>query len=467
MYKIFTGILLIMLALPFGIETVYGQTEVHGVLLSTDGEPMPATVISIRQADQADIFARYDPISADEDGSYRLTLNAPGIYNITFRGVYHQGVTIPVLITNQPVIRMDVVLLPVFFNDGRYFENEEYLSWIRVVGDFNDYDFNTGSNFSLNDDGSISAFIPVTADTVRFQVRGLSYGRGGSATPIPPLDEINIHPNNSFEAVRYRDLPDDSLEVRFIPGESIPYQRYLPSDDESIPFTIRGIISLHEESDRHWIWPLELGFFGTTLHIAEGQDITAGISPEDQIAWQAKYQNDYRGDKLMERKRSALTYLEENGLDSQQKGLLHMAYAATVYRLNGQQRLYDQQRDNAPDGMEIEVENIPDFEINTDVIVAIPDLISPSHPAWARFYGISQLLLEESSAGDEVLRYLHQIVEYHPDELVVQRILADVIRYLAPDYQSVEEMEVYRVVVERFGEGDAARQAHRVFQSAD
>lgn len=467
MYKIIMCILLTFLSVFTLPVVVFGQTEVYGVLLSTDGDPMPATVISIRMENQSDIFGGYNDVQVGEDGSYTLTLREPGLYYISFRGVYHQAVTVPLLVTDQPAIGMDMVLLPVYFNDGRYFDNDEYLSWIRVVGDFNKYDFKTGIPFSRNDDGSISAFIPARADTVRYQVRGLGYGRGGT-TPLPLADEYNVRPNSTFESVVYNDLPEDSLEVRFIPRQTIPYKRYLPDGAESVPYSVNGFIRFHRELDMYWIQPLTVhqGAF-RSFQIVD-YDITSGIPSEDQKQYQASNMNSFRLSPLMEEKQWVMAALDTPGLHPQQEALLLMAYVAVLHRIEMWQQQRDHMRERMPGARtDDEAEEVFDFdtdiEIDTGLLLKIPERVSPVHPAWNRAYTAQRFIMEKTEYDERVIDYLHNMIEHHPDERVVITSMNELIRYQVVHFSAVEEMRVYQLVLERFGEGEIARRAHEAF----
>jgi len=446
----------------------FGQTEVHGVLLSTNGEPLPATVISIRQENQRDIFGGYDDVQAADDGSYHLSLADPGIYFITFRGAYHHSLTLPVLVTGQPAIRMDVALLPAYFNDGRYFNNDEYLSWIRVVGNFNNYDFNTGIPFSLNDDGSISAFIPVDGDTVRYQARGLAYGRGG-ATPLPLADEYNVRPNSTFEAVVYTNpTEEDSLEVRFTPNQTIPYKRYLPDGSESLPFTINGIIHFHRNLDKYWIKPLSVNQWPFRPFQVVDYDIAPGIPPENQKRYQVSNRAAFRLGQLMEEKKWVMAGMDTPGLHPQQEAVLLMAYTAVLGRIETWQGQRDRMREMRPD-VKFDDEAMEtfdfdaDIEIDTALLLKITERVSPVHPAWNRASGTLRFIMEKTGEDERVVDYLYKMVEHHPSERVVVASMNELIRYKVPHFTSANEMDVYQLAVERFGEGNIARRAHETF----
>lgn len=464
MFRIIFIIPLLISAFLYPFNLLKGQAVIHGKLLSVDGSPMQSSFISIQKENQTDIFERYDDPVVSDEGDYKFMLRNPGLYRITFRGVYHETLSIPLLIINQKTIEIDVLLFPFYFNDGHYFNNEGYLNWIRIVGNFNDYDYEKGTPFYLNDDGSISAFIPVLGDTVRYQVRGLTYGRGGS-TPLPLADEYNIRPNKTFESVRYRNLPDDSLEIRYLPGKTIPYQRNLPGHVDNVTSPINGVVYIHDEKDKNWVWPIGLiRSFWISFHLSD-QEVRSGIPADRQVEIQERYLDRFSIKRPVNEMELILAELEKKDLHPQQRAMLHLAYAATLNRIEMRKQQIERMKEMRPDSLQIEFEEIPEVEIEQDVITAIPELVSPAHPAWNYLYVTPQLLHNLLTTETDMVQYLHQIVEHHPNELVVGRMVTAILQAKAVDYGSVEEMEVYQIILKRFGEGDIARQAHRLFHN--
>jgi len=447
------------------------QTTIHGKLLSVDGSILPKTVISIHQDSPRDIFSEYDDIYAGADGKYRFELHEPGIYNITFRGIYHRPFTIPFLVIDQPSIEMDVLLLPAYFNDGRYFSNEEYLHWIRVVGNFNNYDYHTGIPFSENEDGSISAFIPVTSDTVRYQVRGLGYGWGGHA-PLPLADKYQIRDDRSFESVLYNNLPADSLEIRYIPGETIPFERKLPSARQEW-LNASGFVNFKSSEDRHWTEPISLmHVIGTSIPFIE-RDLTSGLAEDEQVHYLNKFYSIESAEHLLEVKQRFLMNLDNPDIHPRQREILFLGYAALIYQIeisklrleyimnDSEERLSS----NRKKGIEVVLNRLDETTIDKEILMQISEQVVPVHPLWSRAQMLPQFLLQAIDGEHNFIEYFTEIVKHHPAELAVERVISALVRELAEDYETVEDMEVYQIVVERFGEGEVARRAHDAFRA--
>ena len=447
------------------------QTAIHGKLLSVDGSILPKTVISIHQDSPRDIFSEYDDIYAGTNGSYRFELQEPGIYNITFRGIYHRPLTIPILVIDQPSIEMDVLLFPTYFNDGRYFINEEYLHWIRVVGNFNNYDYHTGIPFSENEDGSISAFIPVISDTVRYQVRGLGYGWSGH-TPLPLADEYQIREDRSFESVLYNKLPADSLEIRYIPGETIPFERELSAAQQEW-LNASGFVSFKNSEDRQWTEPISLmHVIGSSIPFIE-RDLTSGLAADEQIHYLNKFYSLESAEHLIEVKHRFLKSLDYPDIHPRQREILFLGYAALLFQVEFQKRRLEyimndsdeRLSSNRKERLDDVLNRLDDITIENEILMQIPEQVIPVHPLWSRAQMLPQFLLNVTGGERNFIEYFTEIVKHHPAESAVERVISALVRELADDYETVEEMEVYQIVVERFGEGEVARRAHEAFRA--
>ena len=469
---------IIALLLLFGsisISVAAAQTTIKGRMLSVDGRTIPETLISVSRENPTDMFDRFEDQSAESDGTYKITIQEPGIYNVTFKGIYHRSITIPFLIVHQDDIEMDLLLLPNVYNDGRFFGNEEYLQWIRVFGNFNSYDYSNGIPFSLNADGSISAFIPVAADTVRYQVRGLGYGRAG-AMPLPLADEYGTREDKTFESVIYHNLPPDSIEVRYVPGETIPFQRVIPADTDHEWLNASALISFKNSTDRYWAEPIVLiRYFRRIIPIIE-RDLKTGLSDAEYVVYLKRfYLPDNTADHLTESIERIKKEASNPSLHPEQRAVLTLGYAAAHYRLEMYQRMLQRNQLSIRDMLNAgtrgdtvsDTELIDHIAIDTELILKIPDLIVPTHPVWNRAQMLPQYLLNSTDTNPVFLDYFLEVVKHHPDENVIQHMLGALIRKQAQNYKTVEEMNVYKAIIERFGERELARRAHEIFRSAN
>lgn len=457
--------LLIVFALLLGLvwQPAVSQTSFSGKVLSVDGRPIPKAAISIQPENQRDIFSdTYDDIFPEKNGSYQFEINDAGLYRIIVKGVFHKWMSIPVMVYDQPSMEMNVLLLPKYFNDGFYFEEENYMSWIRVIGNFNNYSYETGKQFSLNTDGSISAFIPITSDTIRYQVRGLTYGQGSAV--LPQADEFRLREDGSFEALLYNDLPGDSLEIRYISNSTIPFQRNLPYEKDPQEIVLNGFLSLPDQKTKNWIWPLSLLQPYNKTYYFIGPDFSDNVPVKMQRDIQKKYIQIFFNDDLPEDVEQIETELSKEELHPQQRVILTMGYASVLGWM-ARKTLFQQMRSkeflqvgNKPEKL------IPKMEPDSEILLSIPDIVPPFHPAWRyNNNGAVEYLLMESSDPEKFVNYFEDVVRFHPDERAVRTIITAIIRNTGSNYSSVEEMPVYQIIIDRFGEKELARDAHLTF----
>lgn len=459
MWKFYFLILFILFQFDATLHEAYSQTSIRGHVLSADGRTIPKTVISIRPEIQRDIFSgHYEDVFPEEDGSYQFQIDEPGLYRIIFKGVFHSGISLPVMIYDQPAMTMNVLLMPRYFNDGYYFSEDNYTDWIRVYGNFNDYNYNTGKKFTLNPDGSISAFIPVNSDTIRYQVRGLTYGRGNSV--LPTADEYQLREDCSFESVLYNNLPKDSLEIRYEPGKTIPFIRNVPEEINPHEIILGGVVSLQNQENENWIRPLSiLQPYNTTFEFTDWK-ISSGIPVQTQKEVQREKIGNMWDSDFGETLKVVKTELNKPNLHPQQKALLSMSYASVLGWM-ARKTMFQQMRRRHLE----QPEEIPKVEQDSEILRTIPEIVPPYHPAWKYNNGAVDYLLTEAGDPQKFIEYFREAVRSHPDDRAVQLIAMSIIRHCGSEYSSVEEMPVYELIVERYGEGDLARNAHQVFIS--
>lgn len=427
-------------------------------MLSVDGTTIPETVISVHPENRGDIFSgQFEDVFPNEDGSYQLQIQEPGLYRITFRGVFHQELRIPLMIYDQPSMRMNVLLMPMQFNDGLYFDEHNYLEWIRIIGNFNDYDYHTGKQFSLNPDGSISAFIPVNFDTIRYQVRGITYKQGGTA--LPPADEFHYREDSGFESVLYNDLPKDALKIDYDPDHTIPFKRHLPKDVDPLKIVLNGFISLENPEDENWIQPLSLlQPYLRTFHIAEWE-MSTGIPVQTQKEVQKKYADTVFNTDLGEEFEKVSRNLRQDKLHPQQRAILTMSYASILGWM-ARKTLFQQMISENQ-----QLENHSEITADKEIINLIPEIVPALHPAWIYNNGAADYLLTKTDDTEKFVDYFYEIVKHHPNDRAVQLIASSIIRHFGSEYSSVEEMPVYQIILERYGENDVARDAQMAFRN--
>lgn len=430
------------------------QTVISGKVLSVDGSLIAKAEVSTVIPGVRDIFAdRQIKVEVAEDGAFQLKLDQPGIYRLSVKGVFHQTMNIPVLIYDQPSIEMNILMLPKPYKSGRHFENEGYLQWFRVIGNFNNYDFRSGEKFTLNKDGSISATVPVTSDTMRIQVSGISYGQGAGA--ITPADRYELLPDNSFASVLYKNLPEDSLEIRYKPNESIPYRRVVLEGRSSESLPIDGFLTFRNNYDRYWVEPLITMQAIPFRYRIVDYSFSEGIPPLDQIAFQ-KGEGESFFDVDWSRSIDTITNaLNNSSLHEQQKNLLLVAYVGVVHRANMRRDYFYRGRQN---------EKPPEIEYDRVIIDRIFEEIEPGHTVWAGSSQIPIFLLELLQFDNRSVAYFTDLVLYQNSDDLAVRVSQAIVKGTAQNYTSVDQMPIYQAILQRFGEGYELMRAEMIFE---
>ncbi|MDZ7755596.1 carboxypeptidase-like regulatory domain-containing protein [Rhodohalobacter sp.] len=432
----------------------FAQTVISGKVLSADGSLIPKAEVSTIIPGIKDIFTdKQIRVEVAEDGAYRLQLDQPGIYSLTVRGVFHHTMYIPVLVYDQPSMEINVLMLPKAYKDGRHFGNEGYLQWIRVLGNFNDYDFHSGEEFTLNKDGSISTMVPVTSDTMRIQVSGLNYGMGTSA--ITPADRYEQLSDNSFVSVLYKNLPADSLEIRYIPNETIPYRRTVLEDRTPNSLPIDGFLAFRNDHDRYWVEPLIAMRSIPFRYRIVDYSFSEGIPPTDQLEFQNSEIESFF-DVDWRRSIDEITgALKNSSLHEQQVNLLLVAYVGVAHRANMSRDYLKSIRGN---------DKLPEFEYNPEIIERIFEEVEPGHTVWARSSQIPLFLMDLQQFDERSVAYFTDLVRNHNSDDLAVRVSQAIVERTAQNYTSVDQMPVYQAILQRFGEGNALLRAEMIFE---
>lgn len=173
------------------------------------------------------------------------------------------------MIYDQGQINMSIYLVPALYRSGRHFDKQKYLKWIRVYGNFNNYDFFTVESFRANNDGPISAFIK----TIRYQVKGLSNG----SDTLPGADDYAVR-GRGFEAVLFNTSEANSIELRYHPEEKRTYNFKKPDGPMPWHVPLRTFLHFTRPTAKFWIEPLQLTGSNImkfrTLSDSEVSDIT-------------------------------------------------------------------------------------------------------------------------------------------------------------------------------------------------
>ncbi|MFU8812466.1 MAG: carboxypeptidase-like regulatory domain-containing protein [Balneolaceae bacterium] len=437
---------------------VVAQTIIEGTVRSANDDPIPLVHIQTVPQGPSDLFNRPQQHTAADDGSFAITLTEHGLYNMTFSGVFHRPVTIPLIITGQEVIRFDLKLHVRPYDDGRYFKNEEYLQWIRVYGDFNDYDFHSGISFSLDED-NLYADISSPADTLRLQARGLSQG----VSALPGADWYERRRNGSFQSVFVRPSSGEPLTIRFNPKQPTPF--HPPDGGRSIftPAADSQELYVHSEEMFHLLYSAALfnpAMIGLTVVYC-----TADSECRSASALPFWFTSRYRGWAT-----TAAEQVEqiEAIIRNEPVGPMALqAYLSAYVALVGSDHQAAEYRNRMQAQMGVDAPATEPIPVNTDLLRAFAEQVSPLHPLFHSRTGIVVQLLQLSEFSDYAIRFAEEAAKHHQNDLLVRETFLALIEHRAGEFESIEEMPYYRWIVQRYGENNLARRAILTFRDVN
>jgi thiol-disulfide isomerase/thioredoxin len=136
-----------------------GQSTISGRVVGADGRPMP----------KADVHLLYDggrrPFASAEvapDGSFTISTDRTGVLELQVTGVNHASYSVPLLIETPRAITLDVRLVP--HATGTSFDD------IRIIGDFNDFDFDSGKQLAKGKNGTYSITLKTPLKSFSYQI---------------------------------------------------------------------------------------------------------------------------------------------------------------------------------------------------------------------------------------------------------------------------------------------------------
>lgn len=352
---------------------------------------------------------------------------------------------------------MDLYILPKRVNDGRYFHRDSYRFWIRAYGNFNDFDFHSGTHFTYNEDGSISAEIVTDMDPLEYQIRGISQG----PDVLPGAAYYRLLENNSFAAVIPN--PDGKVTITYEPGNIKPFERVVPKIQNLSDFTHSSFFYFHNPDDQHWVYPLLLarGHSPRALLLNSIDDIRFDdvLISTPGFGSPSLFVQRYNAG-IAKALNNVSEWLKSENLYSQQESALLIAYIGLIHQAIWyyQQLVGNQIRNRENDAII--------FDLNPEIARKIVSSVSPNHPLWASAGNVPEILITLLNESDSVISYVENVARNHQEYDVVRVAYQALISRNAPKYATIEEMPYYNWIIEQHGQGSLARLARSWYSTA-
>ncbi|NUO81350.1 redoxin domain-containing protein [candidate division KSB1 bacterium] len=229
----------VAVALLFLSSTIFAQSVsvISGKLLGHDGKPMRKAQVEVFYTQQPGKAATTAP--ADAQGDFTLRFEHTGLLSLRCVGVNHYQHMIPLWI-EPPVHEKLTVRL-------RLYEYVDDFSEVRILGDFNEYDFNSAEPMARQSDGTYVFETETEADTFAYQLLGVEktersingtqsddwvYDNGGDYRSVVKVTNKKV--KVVFDPAKLpRGKPGDEVLVRFDSPNSFSSRFYVLHDEQA------------------------------------------------------------------------------------------------------------------------------------------------------------------------------------------------------------------------------------------
>jgi len=143
----------------------FANWQISGKVTGADGKP-PA-LAQVHLINFQGNFARpFQSVTVGKDGLFQLEVAESGFYRLFVTAANHDHVSIPITNSEARNIELRVQLAPLPYKDQ--------FDAVQIIGDWNNFNFKTAENMDKQSDGTFSYERQVTADTVCYQLVGIT-----------------------------------------------------------------------------------------------------------------------------------------------------------------------------------------------------------------------------------------------------------------------------------------------------
>jgi len=161
MRKLF--ILFVLILLP---SLVLANWQISGKVTGADGKPPVLAHVHLINF-QGNFQQPFQTVKAGKDGQFELQFSDPGLYRLFITAVSHNYSSNPLIIDSKTgSINIEVKLASLEYKDQ--------FDAVQIIGDWNNFGFNNAENMQKQADGTFTYEREVTADTITYQLIGLT-----------------------------------------------------------------------------------------------------------------------------------------------------------------------------------------------------------------------------------------------------------------------------------------------------
>lgn len=430
-----------------------GQSHaiLSGTITSLDGSSLPRAHVSLTPYLQS-LFYNSETVEVDSNGSFQIAVPRAGIYRVTITGAMHKTMQFPLWVREPDTQQLLVQLDPKNLDDGEYFNSDEYLSWIRVTGNFNGYNFDRGVRFERVDPKTLRATINTGLDTLHYQITGLTSG----TTVLPGAADYRLRNSHTYEAI-------------------------VPVINDKVVLTYKADSSYFENKNPfegyRTTWDLNQSKVKFSNEIED--QIQKNLSKEDFFARLFNYRM-FDSDSLpvekfeftMRQHYKEIWKLNIKEIDALAKRLTNLPTSTNDYVRQSMYYKYlllSEDIYDTHDSVLLEASNTePSQYISNDILTASLDVIPPESPLWSLRKELIFILPEMLGYTQRIKGYLVQTIAKNRDTDITGRVLFQLFTHSYDDTGSSEQTQnYYRLILETFGDNYYARKAREYVQAND
>lgn len=440
---------LLLLTLFATVYPVFSQpaAKISGKVTSLNGSLLPKAHLLIEPWN-TDLLLDSKVIEVEEDGKFEFSIAHAGLYRVKVRGVLHKRMQFPLWIREPESREITIRLDPKNLDDGTYFDNDEYLSWIRLTGNFNGYNYDSGIRFKREGPNTLTANINIGLDTLRYQIIGLTTG----TVVLPGADDYILRDPNNYEALVA--VTDNSVTLTYHADSTYyptqnPYEGYRTTWDPN-------------QSEYHFTSPSENKIqynLNQTSYFAELFDyrvVSSDSLPVDEFQEiVAEIYNEGAQLRIKELKKVEQKLKNRSHSEAYQQSLFIKYLRLSRYLL------YTEQRQLEANGVETRYQK----HINADVLNASMEGLPASSPLWSLERGLPNVYTDVLGYTTSVISFLELLSKENPDNKVSGPVLLKLFkRSYDIEGNSQKTKAYYQQILDRFGNRYYAQKAREYVQ---
>lgn len=435
--------------LPVAGLNAQPEATLSGTVKSLNGSVLPASHLIIKPL-TGNLFYGSQKVKVGPDGSFGLTIPKSGVYRLSIFGVMHKQVHMPLWIREPDSLSLHARLDPRNLDDGQYFNDQEYISWIRVTGNFNGYNYDRGVRFKRVAPKTLKATITTSLDTLYYQIVGITSG----TTVLPGAADYRLRSSNNYEAMV--PVTDNKVELIY-KADSTYFDNKNPYSDYRTTWDFnQAEIKFADETEEQIQMNLK------RVNLFSRLSFNNEMFDSDSVArdkFEYTMEQFYRKTWILNLTQLKTIESRLNRVPADINGHLRQSIYYKYLLLS------KEVVETHDSGLLEEIDTNPKRYINAEILYAAMNVIPPASPLWSLHNELILTLPDNLGYSNQVISYLEETVMKNPDNDVTGKVL---FRLFTHTYDSSGNSEktkkYYRLILDAFGDNYYARKAREYVQ---